>query len=86
MPKGNATRVDYDESDYGAQTACGFYAQGRPSLIRLKLKLHKAKCPTCSQFEGYMNMDEMTHDSFKAMAPDKKINGRVLCSLQLLSQ
>ena len=78
MPKGNKTQRIFDESDYEANAPCGFYVQGRPSLQNMKMRLHRKKCPVCSDPTYRDNTAEISHAFFKSQAPPKRMQGRVV--------
>ena len=78
MPQRNKTIGIFDESDYEAKTPCGFYFQGRPALQKMKIKLHRKKCPVCSDPKYRDNTAELSHDLFKAHAPPKRMKGIVV--------
>jgi len=75
MPKGNKTIRVFDESDYEGNAPCGFYVQGRPSLHKMKMRLHRKKCPVCSDPKYRDNTAEISHAFFKAQAPPKRMQG-----------
>ena len=68
MPKGQKFQQQYDESDYNAFAPCGYYYQGRPSLMRIKLRLHRRSCPVCCK----TRMEFPTKEDFKAIAPPER--------------
>ena len=76
MPKGNKTIGILDESDYQAYAPCGFYIQGRPSLQKMKIKLHRKKCPVCATYRD--NTAQISHALFKAYALPKRMKGIVV--------
>jgi hypothetical protein len=69
MPKGQKIQQIYDESDYNALAPCGYYYQGRPSLIRTKARLHRKSCPLCRKLKRVINL---TKEDYKAVAPPKR--------------
>jgi len=49
----------YNETEFNIKFPCGFLITGRPSLIKMKIRLHKKKCHLCSKEK------DITEDSLK---------------------
>jgi len=78
MTKGTKTIVKYDESGYVTTTQCGFHIQGRPYLQKIKVRVHRKKCPVCSDPKYRDNAAETSHELFKGLAPPKIMKGIVV--------
>lgn len=76
MGKGLKTHIVYDETDYNSGMFCGYYIQGRPSLQKIKIRLHIKNCAICQTQKN--NSNEISHEFFKKEAPQKLMRGIVM--------
>ena len=60
--------IHHNQSLYIVQYTCGYQFKGRPSLIKMMVRLHRKKCSECSKLKDTLE----TLETFFGLDPPRK--------------